>query len=131
MNNNFYNPGNLDNDAFKPAGDLNSSTSFKPAGDLNSGASFKPAEDLENKGSNNFKFIQPETMTVDEIKKYIASVQTGTRSKETTSGGRVIVNFEYFKDIVNKGYNIISANYMEQIGMVEVEFDAPIKYITR
>ena len=108
MNNNFYNPGNLDNDSFKPAGDL------------------------ESAESNNFKFTESKTMSVDEIKSYIASFQTRTRTSGLTSGGGCIMaTFDRFKDMVNDGYNIIRAGYFEQMGMIEVEFDVPVQHKTK
>lgn len=118
MNNSFYNPGDLNGSAFKPAGDLNGSA-FKPAGDLNT-------------QSNSFKFNQSENLTADEIKSYIDSVQTGTKTVGlTSSGGSMIVPFDSFKDMVNNGYNIIKANYFEQMGLVEVEFDVLMNSRTR
>lgn len=48
------------------------------------------------------------------------------------SGGSVIfVTFDELKDMVNNGYNIIKANYFEQMKMIEVEFDVSINNKTR
>ncbi|MGM9876645.1 MAG: hypothetical protein ACI310_05405 [Bacilli bacterium] len=109
MNNGFYIPGDL--------GD-------KPIGDI------KPAGDLEN--NNSFKFSENKTVTDDEIKSYIASVQSGVRTYGSVSGGGVMfVSFDRLKDMVNNGYNIIRANYFENMKMIEVEFDVPANYKSR
>lgn len=109
MNNVFYIPGDL--------GD-------KPIEDI------KPAGDLEN--NNSFKFSETKTVTDDEIKSYIASVQSGVRTYGSVSGGGVMfVSFDRLKDMVNNGYNIIRANYFENMKMIEVEFDVPINNKSR
>ena len=105
-NNGFYNPGDLGGEVFKTAGDL---------------------ED-----NNSFKFSESKTVTDDEIKSYIASIQSGVRTYGSVSGGGVMfVSFDRLKDMVNSGYNIIRANYFENTKMIEVEFDVPVNHKSR
>lgn len=137
MNNIFYNPGDLGGQGFKPAGDLGTDNSFKSSdgkpqvSGMNNG--FYNPGDLDNEQKNNsFNFSETKTVTADEIKSYIASVQSGVRTYGSVSGGGVMfVSFDRLKDMVNNGYNIIRANYFENMKMIEVEFDIPANHKSR
>ena len=141
----FDKAGNID-DYFKPAGNLEGNSSLKFSetktadvndtnngfynpGDLG-GEVFKTAGDLED--NNSFKFSESKTVTDDEIKSYIASIQSVVRTYGSVSGGGVMfVSFDRLKDMVNSGYNIIRANYFENTKMIEVEFDVPVNHKSR
>lgn len=121
---------------FKPAGNLEGNgtndmnNGFYIPGDL--GGDIKPAKNSEDIKNNSFKFSGNKNETADEIKNYIANVQSGVKTHGTVSGGGIIlVTFDKLKDMVNNGYNIIRANYFEQMKMIEVEFDVPVNNRSR
>ena len=114
---------------FKRAGDLEhtrivnstadlklTSSYFKRAGDLEPVPNnFKPAGDLSGKSLK------------EEIKDYILSVTSGQRYNAVCElgtlcgGGMTIVTFDKLKEMVNEGYNIVSAKYINDT-MIDVEF---------
>lgn len=104
---------------------------FKSAGDLIQEDSrsnyFKPAGDISN-SVENITYIN----STEDIKEYLKRIQSGKKNYgPTLEGGRMFVSLDQLKQMVYDGYNIISANYFEQIQMIEVEFDLPTKSKTR
>lgn len=137
-NNTLKTAGNLtsnnDNGYLKPAGDIptNDNTknvgynTFKPAGTLNTSDYFKRPEDLSSKENSTHKTVS------EEITSYLEEVQTGQRTYGPVLGGaKTFVTYDRLKQMVEEGYNIISATYFEQMQMIEVEFDIPAKTKTR
>lgn len=124
MSNYFQRPEDLTSKGFTQAQDL-SNNILKPAGDLipNSDNGYlKPAGDIS----------QSERNSVEEINKYLQEIQTGQKTYGPVLGGaKMFVSLDELKQMVNDGYNIVSANYFEQIQMVEVEFDIPVRAKTR
>lgn len=89
---------------------------FKPAGDLDSPKSnFRLSEDLTTKSIKDK--IEDYILTVASGKKYEAISELGV----LCGGGKIIVTFEKFQEMVNDGYNIISAKCINT-NMIEVEF---------
>lgn len=108
--------GNSTNMYFKSAGDLDNEsdkafTPFKNPQEMVD--SFRPAGDLGETIVGNSK---------DEIEDYLLSVVSGKKEYENIcGGGRTIVSFETLRDMVDSGYNIVSANYINS-DMIEVEY---------
>ena len=108
------------NKYFKPAGNLNENESeqryFASARDLNQDETtqkyFKPAGDLENNLN-----IADEV----EIKSYLESVVSHERLEGAIEGGMIIVSFSKLQELVNSGYNIVSAQYLNP-NMIAIEY---------
>lgn len=98
--------------------DIYSNNGFRKAGDLDRESDyFRKAGDLTGN-------IRRDT----EIKDYLLTVVSGKRQSLgddylRVAGGKTIVSFEQLKEMVNDGYNIISANYIRPMGMVDIEFE--------
>ena len=110
MNKDFYTPGDLDGGMLKPAGSLEQDNTY-----------FKMAGDLKDNNSKN------------EVEEYLKSVVTGKRTSPEfghfpIAAGQRFVSFDRLKDMVNNGYNIIRANYFENMKMIEVEFVVPVNH---
>ena len=76
---------------------------------------FRPAGDLPSKSVK--EEIDDYILAVVSGKKYEAICELGT----LCGGGITIVSFNKFKDMVDNGYNIINAKYINN-DMIEVEF---------
>ena len=118
------------------------STFLEPAGDLeesksnNDGMSyFQRAGDLEaSKQNNSFKFEKKEETikTPEEIKNWIKSIVSGKKKAtygfcegpQVTSSGKILVGVDELQQMVENGDNIISAEYLENINMVDIEFES-------
>ena len=124
----FYTPGDLDSISSKngfrmpnendlDAGILTSTTGFEKAGDLETSKQnyFRPAGDLE-------------VLTEEAIKDYLITIVSGKKYNygnqfnNLASGGRMIVTFAKLKEMVDMGYNIINAQYLNK-DMIEIEFE--------
>lgn len=144
MNNYFKRPEDLTSKGFTQAQDLSSNNTLKPASDLtpnNDNGYLKPAGDIstsnntQNVGYNAFKparDISQSENSIEEINEYLKEIQTGQRTYGPILGGaKMFVPLDKLKQMVNDGYNIISAKYFEQMQIIEVEFDIPTKSKTR
>ncbi len=100
---------------------------FQKPEDLNTSNNYlKQAGDLSSKGTSSHKTV------VEEITSYLEKVQTRQRTYGPVLGGaKTFVTYDRLKQMVEEGYNIISATYFEQMQMIEVEFDIPVKTKTR
>lgn len=89
---------------------------FKPAEDLNKNESeqkyFKQAGDLENNLN-----IADEV----EIKSYLESVVSHQKFEGAIGGGMMIVSFSRLQELVDSGYNIVKAEYINP-NMISIEF---------
>ena len=117
-------------------------TFLKPAGDLeenksnNNGMSyFQRGGSLEDKKTNNtFKFQdKKETkQTPEEIREWLKTIVSGKkkstyefgRGHQAFSSGRILVGLDELKEMVENGDNIISAEYFENLNMVDIEFES-------
>ena len=79
---------------------------FKPAGDLSIVA--KPLEIGDN---------------LEKIKKYVKENTSGIRYgfEETNGGGKIIISFSRFVEMVEEGYNIISSEVLNE-ELISIEF---------
>ena len=120
----------MENNGFKRAGDLaedktkdNGMSYFQRAGDLDT-----------PKPNNSFKFEKKEEtiQTPEEIriwlKKIVSGVKKSTyefgRGHQAFSSGRILVGLDELKEMVENGDNIISAEYIDGINMVDIEFES-------
>lgn len=96
---------------------------------------FQRAGDLEeSKQNNSFKFEKKEETikTPEEIKNWIKSIVSGKKKAtygfgegpQVTSSGRILVGVDELKQMVENGDNIISAEYLENMNMVDIEFES-------
>ena len=105
MNKDFYTPGDLDGGMLKPAGSLEQGNTY-----------FKMAGDLKDNNSKN------------EVEEYLKSVVTGKRTPPEfghfpIAAGQRFVSFEELKNMVDRGDNIVRAEYFEQMGKILIEFE--------
>lgn len=137
----------MENKWFKKADDLEESKSndngmsyFQRGGSLEeivqtNSTFLKPAGDLESsKQNNSFKFEKKEETikTPEEIKNWIKSIVSGKKKgvygfgegPQVTSSGRILVGLDELKQMVENGDNIISAEYLENMNMVDIEFES-------
>ena len=122
----FSNPGDLTDDVnterkyFRPAEDLvdtkrktvSEDKYFRNPGDLNVG---------QNVTKNKLDEINDYLLTVVSGKKYDGVCELGV----LMGSGRMIVSLEQLMKMVDEGYNIVSANVLND-NMIEVEFQ---KYV--
>lgn len=120
----------MENKWFKKADDLEESKSND-----NGMSYFQRAGDLESsKQNNSFKFGKKEETikTPEEIKKWIKSIVSGKKKgvygfgegPQVTSSGKMLVGLDELQQMVENGDNIISAEYFENINMVDIEFES-------
>ena len=113
---------------FVPAGNIDGKDSgegyFKQASDLESSMDgFRRAEDLslhtgiKTVGDSDRSVVENYLLSVVSGKRYDAVCELGT----LCGGGKTIVSFSQLKEMVESGYNIVSANYINQ-DMIDVEF---------
>jgi len=124
---------------FKQAGDLETPGKdyFRPAGDLDSvpsknGFRMPNESDLEsNVLTSRTGFERAgdlETLTEEAIKDYLITIVSGKKYNYSNqfnnlvSGGRMIVTFDKLKKMVDMGYNIITAQYLNK-DMIDIEFE--------
>ena len=112
---------------FKPAGDLDYSKSDSLDSNkvLGEGVGFKPAGDLLYDNPINKEY------SYNDVNDYLLSVVSGKKYDSVCElgvlmgGGRTIVTLEGLKQMVEQGYNIVSANVINT-DMIEIEYQ---KYI--
>ena len=127
----------MDNNFFKPAGDLgvsNDNNPLRPAGDLgvlNGNNPLRPAGNLGvSNGNNSFMFERQNNVlkTPDEIREWLKTVVSGKKmsseNRPAIGGGRVMVTLDELKKMVDNGDNIIKAEYIEGVCCVNVEFES-------
>ena len=97
---------------------------FKPASDLNKEIIIKNISE-----ENKLKMIN----NIDEINDYLLTVVSGKKHPYVCElgvlmdGGRTIVSLKELQQMVDEGYNIVSARVINAVsGMIEVEFQ---KYV--
>lgn len=124
MNNNFYNPGDLNDNGFKVAGNLESekNSSFYNPGSLSDNG-FKVADNLEQ---NNISV--KDNNSTNEVEEYLKSVVTGKKTPPEfghfpIAAGQKFVSFDELKAMVDRGDNIIKAEYFEQMEKILIEFE--------
>ena len=111
----------MDNNFFYKAGDLGGSMGDNP---------LKPAGDLGVSSNNSFKFEEKKEglNTSEEIRKWLETIVSGSKmsgkGKLAIGSGRRTVSLDEFKGMVYRGDNIISAEYIEGINCVNVEFES-------
>ena len=137
----------MENNFFKPAGDLcedksdliypkvltSKVTSFRNPGDIGDGY-FKPASDLDDvnierieKINNNKEIISKIDNNIDKINDYLLTVVSGKKYDSVCSfgvlmgAGRMVVSLSELVQMVEEGYNIVSANVINT-NMIEIEF---------
>ena len=103
----------------------NGNAYFRPAGDLdldekkeeNGNAYFRPAGDLDSDEKKSFNIG-------NDKRSFLASIVSGKSydDGDIIETGRMILPFDEVVELYEKGYNIISANYFNDL-MVDVEFE--------
>ena len=150
MKNNWFKPGNLETDKIndnvssflKPAGDLTDDgmSYFKRGGSLEepkqTNLFLKPAGDLDtSKQISSFTFEEKKEQfltTPEEIKEWLKTIVSGKKKSnyefgkgnQAFSSGRILVGLDELKEMVENGDNIISAEYIDGINMVDIEFES-------
>ena len=140
----------MENNWFKKADDLEESKGntvgssyFTKAGDLpetvpsnNASSYFTKAGDLEEarKENNSFKFEESSNklQTPDEIRDWLKTIVSGKKKANyafgeglpIASAGQKFVTVEELQNMYNAGDNIISAEYLENMNMVLIEFES-------
>ena len=116
---------------------------LQPAGDLedikvndNESSYFQIAGDLDTpKQTNSFTFEEKNEQTLktpEEIKAWLKTIVSGKKKsnyefgkgKQAFSSGRILVGLDELKEMVESGDNIISAEYLEALNMVDIEFES-------
>ena len=111
MNKYFKKAGNLDENYFRSASDLGEPSVIDNIRDENK--YFHPAGDLKVTNVNS------------NIDDYLLSVVSGEKydSELVVGAGRIITDINRLKQMVDEGYNIVSAKCLHPTGsMIEVEF---------
>lgn len=96
---------------------------------------FQRAGDLEaSKQNNSFKLEKKEETikTPEKIKSWIKSIVSGKKKAtygfgegpQVTSSGKILVGVDELQQMVENGDNIISAEYLENMNMVDIEFES-------
>ena len=96
---------------------------------------FKRAGDLDQpKQNNSFKFEKKEEtiQTPEEIREWLKTIVSGKkkstyefgRGHQAFSSGKILVGLDELKEMVKNGDNIISAEYFENLNMVDIEFES-------
>ena len=101
---------------------------FYTPGDLDGEKHFYAPGDLEDKSVVE-KNINPDSLSVDEIKEYLLTIVSGKRYDSVCElgvlmgSGRIIVDFKRLQEMVAEGHNIVSAQCLSPDGkLIEVEF---------
>ena len=111
----------MDNNFFKLAGDLGGSMGDNP---------LRPAGDLGVSSNNSFKFEEKKERlnTPKEIREWLKTLVSGRKMSgegcPAFGGGKMMVTLDELKRMVDNGDNIISAEYIEGINCVNVEFES-------
>jgi len=135
-NNWFKNPGDLEDNKTSILG----TSYFQSAGDLspskpNVSSYFSRPGDLDTPTQNNsFKFQEKEEtiQSSEEIKEWLKTIVSGVKKSnyafgeglQATSSGKILVGLDELKRMVENGDNIISAEYLENMNMVDIEFES-------
>lgn len=93
------------------------------------------AGDLETpKQNNSFKFDKKEEtiQTPEEIRAWLKTIVSGVkkstyefgRGHQDFSSARILVGLDKLKEMVENGDNIIKAEYLENMNMVDIEFES-------
>ena len=97
---------------------------------------FKKPGDLEEtpKKNNSFKFEEKEKQfkNAEEIRDWLKTIVSGKKKSNyafgegllATSAGQKFVSIEEIQQMVKNGYNIIKAEYFENMNMVMIEFES-------
>ena len=100
---------------FRRAGDLETPEKVNSTGLKSANPHFRRAGDLDGKSLK--EEIEDYILSVTSGKRYDAVCELGT----LCGGGMTIVTFDKLKEMVNEGYNIVSAKYINDT-MIDVEF---------
>ena len=132
----FRKPGDIELEPLKGRNGLSEVSGFRPAGDLIYDNDVSPIDMInidkqnvllemdtkkENMNTNNSNFLDDYLLTIVSGKKYDAVCELGVLMES----GRIIVSLEELRQMVDEGYNIVSANVIGP-NMIEIEFQ---KYI--
>lgn len=132
----------MENNGFKRAGNLNDNgmSYFQRGGSLEepikvNESLFRPAGDLELPNKNNsfrFEEIEMQFKNSEEIREWLKTIVSGKKKSNyafgegllATSAGQKFVSIEEIQQMVKNGYNIIKAEYFENMNMVMIEFES-------
>ena len=132
----FRKSGDIELEPLKERNGLSEVSGFRPAGDLIYDNDVSPIDMInidkqnvlldmdtkkENMNTNNSNFLDDYLLTIVSGKKYDAVCELGV----LMGSGRIIVSLEELRQMVDEGYNIVSANVIGP-NMIEIEFQ---KYI--
>jgi len=94
---------------------------FRPAGNLNDENFFKPAGNLDSEIVNSTSVKSNAGVTIDEINDYLESIVSGKKYPDAIGAGNIIVTFSRLRDMVDMGFNIVSAKCINP-ELIEIEF---------